>query len=94
MLLEKYVNTYRTLCWILYSSLSPIPKIRKLECINEIAGSTNKSNKNDFKKSVNDYSYRERLDKLGLTTLLKSKVGDFSRGWPEGSFFNSYYTKV
>ena len=24
----------------------------------------------------------------------KSKVGDPSRGWPEGSFFNSYYTKV
>ena len=23
-----------------------------------------------------------------------SKVGDCSRGWPEGSFFDSYYTKV
>ena len=23
-----------------------------------------------------------------------SKVADHSRGWPEGSFFNSYYTKV
>ena len=23
-----------------------------------------------------------------------SNVGDFSRGWPEGSFFNSYYTNV
>ena len=23
-----------------------------------------------------------------------SKVGDLSRGWPEGSLFNSYYTKV
>ena len=22
----------------------------------------------------------------------KSKVGDWSRGWPEGSLFNSYYT--
>ena len=22
------------------------------------------------------------------------KVGDFSWGWPEGSLFNSYYTKV
>ena len=24
----------------------------------------------------------------------KSKVGDLSQGWPEGSLFNSYYTKV
>ena len=24
----------------------------------------------------------------------KSKVGDRSRGQPEGSFFNSYYTEV
>ena len=23
-----------------------------------------------------------------------SKVGNLSRGWPEGSLFNSYYTKV
>ena len=23
-----------------------------------------------------------------------SKVGDLSQGWPEGSLFNSYYTKV
>ena len=23
-----------------------------------------------------------------------SKVGDHSRGWPEGSLFDSYYTKV
>ena len=27
-------------------------------------------------------------------TISKSKVGDHSRGWPEGSLFNSYYTKV
>ena len=26
--------------------------------------------------------------------IKKSKVGDRSRGWPEGSFFESYYTKV
>ena len=26
--------------------------------------------------------------------ICKSKVGDFSRGWPEGSIFNSYYTEV
>ena len=24
----------------------------------------------------------------------KSKVGDLSRGWPEGSLFNSYYIEV
>ena len=23
-----------------------------------------------------------------------SKVGDHSRGWPEGSLFNSYYTEM
>ena len=26
--------------------------------------------------------------------LLLSKVGDYSRGWPEGSLLDSYYTKV
>ena len=26
--------------------------------------------------------------------LLLSKVGDHSRGWTEGSIFNSYYTEV
>ena len=25
---------------------------------------------------------------------VSSKVGDRSRGWPEGSLFNSYYTEV
>ena len=25
---------------------------------------------------------------------VKSKVGDRSQGWPEGSLFNSYYTNV
>ena len=25
---------------------------------------------------------------------VKSKVSDHSRGWPEGSLFDSYYTKV
>ena len=27
-------------------------------------------------------------------TYIKSKVGDRSRGWPEGSLFNSYYTEM
>ena len=34
---------------------------------------------------------------LGLTirpSKEKSKVGDHSRGWPECSLFNSYYTEV
>ena len=26
--------------------------------------------------------------------IKKSKVSDHSRGWPEGSLFDSYYTKV
>ena len=31
---------------------------------------------------------------LILEKYLNSKVGDLSRGWPEGSHFNSYYTEV
>ena len=30
---------------------------------------------------------------IGLGIVV-SRVGDFSWGWPEGSFFNSYYTEV
>ena len=26
--------------------------------------------------------------------MIYKKVGDLSRGWPEGSLFNSYYTEV
>ena len=33
------------------------------------------------------------ISKGTLHTLI-SKVGDHSRGWPEGSFFDSYYTGV
>ena len=29
-----------------------------------------------------------------LINVSKSKVGDLSRGWPEGSLFNNYYTEV
>ena len=29
-----------------------------------------------------------------LLHIYKSKVGDLSRGWPEGSLFNSYFTEV
>ena len=29
-----------------------------------------------------------------LVSVSKSKVGDYSRGLPEGSLFNSYYTVV
>ena len=34
--------------------------------------------------------------KLSYVILIisKSKVSDHSRGWPEGSLFDSYYTKV
>ena len=32
--------------------------------------------------------------KTGETIISKSKVGDRSRGRPEGSLFNSYYTEV
>ena len=29
-----------------------------------------------------------------LRKLVKSEIGDHSRGWPEGSLFDSYYTKM
>ena len=29
-----------------------------------------------------------------IETASKSKVGDCSQGWPEGSLFNSYFTEV
>ena len=31
---------------------------------------------------------------LDVYIMIVSKVGDRSRGRPEGSFFNSYYTKA
>ena len=31
---------------------------------------------------------------FAITELKKSKVGDRSRGQPEGTLFNSYYNKV
>ena len=34
-----------------------------------------------------------RLLYVGLPGFV-SKVGHYSRGWPEGSLFDSYYTKV
>ena len=42
-----------------------------------------KCNRIDF-----DFYHSERRQ------LLYSKVSDCSRGWPEGSLFNSYYTEV
>ena len=35
-----------------------------------------------------------RLRYIIMNQWVKSKVGDCSRGRPEGSLFNSYYTKV
>ena len=32
--------------------------------------------------------------KKRFSSKVKCRVSDFSRGWPEGSLFNSYYTKV
>ena len=29
-----------------------------------------------------------------LVDKYKSKIRNFSQGWPEGSLFNSYYTEV
>ena len=37
---------------------------------------------------------RETLVPYMFIKKVKSKVSDHSRGWPEGSLFESYYTKV
>ena len=39
------------------------------------------------------YIYKENLA-LDNFQIYKFKVSDHSRGWPEGSLFDSYYTKV
>ena len=50
-------------------------EIWKLVCDIEIEEHTKKkSDKNNFKKRVKDCSYRERLEKLGSTTLLKRRM--------------------
>ena len=33
-------------------------------------------------------------DKIQSIDQIVSKVGDLSLGWPEGSLFDSYYTKI
>ena len=49
---------------------------------------------------VDDPIYLHSLIRLSAAFVLffflcfVSEFGDFSRGWPEGSLFNSYYTKV
>ena len=39
------------------------------------------------------FNWAPEEEKLSAISKV-SKVGDRSRGWPEGSLFNSYYTKV
>ena len=46
---------------------------------------------NDYKEIV-CLSSTEQL--YYIIDLKVSEVGDFSREWPEGSLFNSYYTVV
>ena len=42
-------------------------------------------------KTTKDTSPKQALNSNNKKV---SKVGDHSRGWPEGTFFDSYYTKV
>ena len=44
--------------------------------------------------SGDNESIFEPISSLISFLLLLSKVSDHSRGWPEGSLFDSYYTKV
>ena len=54
--------------------------------------STSESDKIDssvpLKISIRNFGFYMNIKKV------KSKVGDRSRGWPEGSLFDSYHTKV
>ena len=34
------------------------------------------------------------FEKSQVVSVKVNKVGDVGRGWPEGSLFDSYYTKV
>ena len=43
----------------------------------EIEGDTKKSDKNYKKIEIKDYSYRERLEKFGLTTLIEKRIETF-----------------
>ena len=43
------------------------------------------------------YNIVHRKNKISehiMYNIVHSKVGDHSRGWPEGSLFDSYYTNV
>ena len=55
---------------------------------------TAKSNINSFFVSIIKYIQQKGENMKTLPNSVKSKVGDHSRGWPEGSLFDSYYTKV
>ena len=59
----------------------------------------------DFGESDKIIKISQKVDKSNTYILFssnisffirgsKSKVGDHSRGWPEGSLFDSYYTMV
>ena len=50
---------------------------------------------NDFvSKLVETQNIFPLLSKVLWSCIKVSKVGDISRGWPEDSLFDSYYTKV
>ena len=58
----------------MYSGLGSIVETQKLEYNIEIGGYTKKNDKNNFKKKAKDYSYRVRLEKLGLPTLQERRM--------------------
>ena len=55
-------------------------------------GNNNKDEDNSL-KTLNDKNQQASSQKF-RQLIKKSKVSDHSRGWPEGSLFDSYYTKV
>ena len=56
----------------MHSGLGSIVETWNLGCNIEIGRHTEESDKNN--KKVKDYSYRERLERLGLTTLLERRI--------------------
>ena len=97
----KYIDLTRKL--IIVSTLVTVPKYSE-----KMTGTT--ENKKDWENTddiilLSDYNTKKSSRNLrqlvvtqtsvkGQYLIRKINVGDLSRGWPEGSLFDSHYTKV
>ena len=69
----------------------PIRKTAMLDNNDIIAEKNYKLSTKQLKKKKPS---KKKVIKKSKLIMHKSKVGNLSEGWPEGSLFNSYYTKV